>query len=68
MIDSTPGTHPLQRIEILKRFLWVRQNTSHQVIENDSTQWCKVQTYFMRDAEGNLLCEDVFVESRPSIS
>lgn len=53
-------------IQILKSFLDVRQNTKRSVIEKTTEPQINVTTYHQHDGEGNLLCEDVVVETRIS--
>ena len=66
--DKNAGPPAIIRRIILERFLWVRQNTAEKVTERLSGNHINVTTYMNYDAETNLICEDVFVESRPAIA
>lgn len=61
------GSSPVVRKIILEKFLWARQNTAERVVVTVANVNVNVTTYFMYDKETNLICEDVVVESRPSI-
>lgn len=54
-------------VRILSSFLAVRQGTAEQVMEKTVEPLINVSTYHQYDAVGNMLCEDVVVESRPSL-
>lgn len=62
------GLPPAVRRNILERFLWVRQHTSEKVTERCASNAINVTTYMNYDTETNLICEDVFVESRSAIT
>lgn len=53
-------------VKILKSFLDARQGMAEQVMEKSTEPHINVTTYHQHDAEGNLLCEDIVVESRVS--
>jgi hypothetical protein len=63
----TPGTNPIVRRIILERFLWVRQHTAERVSEKWTANHVNITTMTNFDTEANLICEDVFVESRPAL-
>lgn len=65
--DKADGTHPIIRRIILERFLWARQHTAERVIEKTTQDKILLTTYMMYDKDTNLICEDVVVESRPSL-
>ncbi len=55
------------RVRILKSFLDVRQTAAEEVVEESTEALIKVKTHHQFTADGTLLCEDVFVESRPHV-
>ncbi len=61
MIETT------QKVRILSSFLAVRQNVAEQVMEKTTEPLINVTTYHTHDAEGNMICEDVVVESRSHV-
>jgi hypothetical protein len=61
------GSPAIVRRIILERFLWVRQNTAEKVTERLNNNQINITTYMNYDAETNLICEDVFVESRAEV-
>jgi len=61
----TRSMQPTIEVKILKAFISARQGVSTQLMEENNGREIQVKTYHQHDAEGNLLCEDVVVESRP---
>lgn len=56
---------PTTKVRILSSFLAVRQNVPEQVTERTTEPLINVTTYRTLSSTGELLCEDVVVESRP---
>lgn len=61
MKDST------MTVKILKSFIDARALNAEEVMEKSAEGSINVQTYHQYDAQGNLLVEDVVVESRPNL-
>lgn len=58
---------PTIKVRILKSFVEARQDMAEQVMERTTENTIIVDTYHQYDHDGNLLVEDVVVESRPKI-
>ena len=60
----TNKMHPMIRKIILEQFLKVRQQTAERVDETVVHPNIIVKTFTTFDADGNMTCEDIVVESR----
>lgn len=57
----------VQTAMILERFLAARQSTAEKVVEKSTQDKINITSHLAYDNETNLLCEDIVVESRPSL-
>ena len=63
---STPSTaNDIIRRIILERFVKARRDTFERLHEAQVLEQVNVNTYLAYDSNGNVLCEDVVIESRP---
>lgn len=64
IVEHSDGMHPVIRRIIFENFLKVRRATVNRPVETVQHPHINVTTYMSYDAEGNMICEDVVVESR----